>query len=88
MHEWNGQHELISPQDNSGYQPMDDELKKKVTSLVTNLFVTNTKRVNKHLQDFVFNSSLYHNVQRTNQRFFPQHKTLKNFIDKVLAENL
>ena len=68
---------------------MDDRLKRKVKSLVTDLCITSTKRVKEHLQDFVLSSSFSpQKPERTNQRFFPHPKTLKNFIDKVLAENL
>lgn len=77
-------------QDNCGYQPLDARLKRKVESVVSDLYVTDTKHVMAHIEDWVL-GSLFKGVTppaRTNQRFFPSPKTLKNAIDAVLSDNL
>lgn len=64
---------------------MDERLRERVAYIVNHLFVTSTKQVAKHLEDFVdtlFNGSPPH---RSNRRFFPTPKDLKNAIDAVIA---
>ena len=80
---------MLHIKDNPGYQPMDDQLKVKTQDIVTQLYVTDTQQVKTHLEDFVYN--MFKDScppSKTNQRFFPGAKTLKNCIDKVLAESL
>lgn len=69
---------------------MDTKVKTKVESIVNQMFVTDTKEVQRHVKDFVINT-LYEGQEpppSTNQRFFPTSKNLKNCIDATLSSLL
>ena len=69
---------------------MDAKVKSKVQYVVNNLHITDPKTVEGHVKGYVKND-LYRGRDpptEHNQRFFPRRLTLKNFIDKLLADNL
>jgi hypothetical protein len=82
--------ECSTLQENPGYQPVDARVKQRLNLLINQLFITDTKQLASHLDDYVMNSLFKDQTppDRTNQRFFPTYKTLKNAIDGALAENV
>ncbi|XP_067929247.1 uncharacterized protein [Watersipora subatra] len=74
--------------EHSGYLPMDKRVQDRVTYIVNKLYVTQTKLVARHLADFV-ETSLFHGnpPPKSNRRFYPSAKELKNCIDRVTAAN-
>ena len=70
----------------TGYLPMDKRVRERVSHIVNNLHVSQPALVLKHLTDFVETNLFDENPPpKTDRRFYPTAKDLKNCIDNVTA---
>ena len=81
---------IFDVQESASRQPIDPRVLKKLKELVRVKGITQTESIKAQLEEYV-QTVLYTRETApvtSNKRFFPEHKTLYNYIYTTLAEQL